>query len=198
MMKIVNKYRLNKSINKLRVTVFLSIFSLSPVYALSPPATQYSSCIVGVTDTDIRLQSPRPGLVSTVFQHDSGVLPGLLTNLDRRCIFNILPSSVHSDNNFLSADCPTTTTEIDQTTNYMAFINVSTNEYCLYQYDLDTNGSLNRRRITAVAAATTPPPPSTPINTQSVPIFSPLGILAMLSGLLWFGRRNRAVKQRNS
>lgn len=35
------------------------------------------------------------------------------------------------------------------------------------------------------------PPIVTPTNPQNIPVFGPFGLLAMLSGLLWFGNRRR-------
>ena len=187
------KYTLKPLFDRLLKAMVVYGVLFLPTYAFAAPATQYSSCIVSVDATRIRLQSPRPGLVSTLFQHSTGVLPGFRSVSNgityRRCIFNALPSSVPNAANLLSVACPIATTEIDQTTNYMAFINESTEEYCLYKYDFDTTAAQFRFNLSSVSAAQAPAQGS----TQAVPIFTPLGLLAMLSGLVWFGRRRRNI-----
>lgn len=40
-------------------------------------------------------------------------------------------------------------------------------------------------------AETTPTSPTTPAAAQNIPVFGPFGLLAVLSGLLWFGRRRK-------
>ena len=59
-----------------------------------------------------------------------------------------------------------------------------------------TNAPYGEADIDAVGAVSSasPAPPVAPIagNTQNIPIFGPFGILAMLMGLLWFGKRHRS------
>ena len=63
------------------------------------------------------------------------------------------------------------------------------NEVCTYQYTLAGVGNaLTRTNFTIYSRQA----PSTPSAT-AVPIFTPFGLIALTSGLLWFGRR-RAIK----
>ena len=59
-----------------------------------------------------------------------------------------------------------------------------------------TNAPYGEADIDAVGAVSSasPAPPVAPIagNTQNIPIFGPFGILAMLMGLLWCGKRHRS------
>ena len=61
-------------------------------------------------------------------------------------------------------------------------------EICVFRYLLDAAG--NRTSFTVVTALATTAP-------VSVPIFTPLGLIATVSGLLWFGRR-RSIKLKST
>lgn len=65
---------------------------------------------------------------------------------------------------------------------YVQTFNTTSDTYCNYQITLTP---------TTASATYLPPQPQT---TTSVPIFTPIGLIATISGLLWFGRRRKAMK----
>ncbi len=100
----------------------------------------------------------------------------------RYCFFSSAPSSVDTT-------CNTAITE-NAGTNFIATITltgVPQPESCLYSYELNTANPDMRTN-----GAITPLAPV--IAPTAVPIFTPLGLLAMMSGLLWFGKRRRKFK----
>ncbi|MGK0270369.1 MAG: hypothetical protein ACI88H_001014 [Cocleimonas sp.] len=70
----------------------------------------------------------------------------------------------------------------------------SNNDTCTYSYTLasDAGGGLTRSNIAHYALL---PPDVT--NPAAVPLFTPIGLVATISGLLWFGRRRKAIKFTN-
>ena len=80
--------------------------------------------------------------------------------------------------------CTSDTLNIESNvTFYIRTSNTDTDLYCDYAVTLTPNS----------ASAMFLPPAPAPAPT-SVPIFTPLGIVATISGLLWFGRRRKAMK----
>ena len=65
------------------------------------------------------------------------------------------------------------------------------NNTCTYSYTLtsDDMGQLSRSDFAYYQLL--PPAPSDP---TAVPLFTPIGLIATISGLLWFGRRRKAIK----
>ncbi len=65
------------------------------------------------------------------------------------------------------------------------------NNTCTYSYTLSSNASGSLTRSNFAYYQLLPPAPSDP---TAVPIFTPIGLIATISGLLWFGRRRKAIK----
>ena len=66
-----------------------------------------------------------------------------------------------------------------------------TNEVCAYSYVLTSSGTgVLSRTIPVIVTLAAP----IVINPTAVPLFTPLGLIATISGLLWFGRRRKAMK----
>jgi len=103
----------------------------------------------------------------------------------RACNFSSLPTLADMD-----TTCNIATSETNLQTNYVALLHTNalpSPTFCLYQYDIDT-GAVDVRTNGALVAVLAPSP------ATAVPIFTPLGLLAMMSGLLWFGKRRRKFK----
>lgn len=135
-------------------------------------------CAITHSDHSIHFASPA-GNPSFSYSHDRTELisgGGIHTTsgeLLRRCYYDSSPDPQVTP----SADCDTSATERNNATNYMTVLNTDDNTYCLYVYEVNLSLA---------------PPPA--VNPTSVPIFTPLGLLAMVSGLLWFGKRRRKLK----
>ena len=95
---------------------------------------------------------------------------------------------------------PATTTATDQepsitagssTTVFRTLGGDLNNNTCTYSYTLSSNASGELSRSDFAYYQLLPPAPSDP---TAVPIFTPIGLIATISGLLWFGRRRKAIK----
>lgn len=165
--------------------------------AYSTPAVLGTSCDLSTTDTSSAAfyypnGTPINFLNSNTDQLYSGAVLG--GGGLKYCFFPALPSAID-----MKTTCDVTATETNKNLNYVALIDTSAlpqPTYCLYQYHVDTDilikgGSGDGRTDGALVAALALPSTVTP---TAVPIFTPLGILTMLSGLLWFGKRRRKLK----
>jgi len=171
----------------------LAFMTSTSLYAA--PATLAPNCgLTGANSQQFLSPSPAVGASGVTLLDNLTLFPGssFQTNFPNQgdsgsiCFFPSLPTIAQID-----SDCDTTVTETDGITNYIAQFHISADTsvqptYCLYQYDIDFANTADVRTNPVVAVAAANPIPAT-----EVPIFSPLGLLAMLSGMLWFGRRSR-------
>ena len=168
------------------------LFGTSSAFAV--PAVQGAGCGLTTLDTtnaSFLLPDTILGVtnVSPVLSNNGGLISGAIfpainPGEDLRvCVFTSLPSLTD-----MNTTCDIVPAETNLQTNYVAFLHTNalpSPTFCLYKYDIDlaavdvrTNGAL----VTTFA------------SPAAVPIFTPLGLLAMMSGLLWFGKRRRKFK----
>ncbi len=183
----------NKSRFKLKLVgaTCALLLGTSSVYAV--PAVQGGGCGLTTVDTSTsELLLPDSILggtnsASPPAANGAGLIPGSNNpNLNlgedvRACFFTLLPTLADMD-----TTCNVVPTETDLQTNYLALLHTNalpSPTFCLYQYDIDL-AAVDVRTNAAVVT----------LGSTAVPIFTPLGILAMMSGLLWFGKRRRKFK----
>ena len=157
------------------------------------PAVQGGGCGLTTANTSTsnsRLPNSILGVTNTVGTPSSNIaflVPGAnVVNYNpgedvRVCFFASLPTLADMD-----TTCNILPTETDLQTNYAAFLHTNalpSPTFCLYKYDIDLAAADVRTNGAVVVLAPT-----------AVPIFTPLGLLAMMSGLLWFGKRRRKFK----
>ncbi len=160
-----------------KVLLLSALIASSFLIAGQAQAASSADCKITHSDHSIHFTTPA-GNPSFSYFHDrtnlisgSIMMSGLGESL-RRCYYDSSPDPQVTP----SADCDISATERNNTTNYMTVLNTDDNTYCLYVYK--------------VKLSLDPPV----VNPTSVPIFTPLGLLAMVSGLLWFGKRRRKLE----
>ena len=87
-------------------------------------------------------------------------------------------TSTFPDSNDIACEGPSPAFTIpDATPFYANLVNTVTNTRCAYEITLDSVNATASAMIVAQPAA--------------IPVFTPLGLVATIGGLLWFGRRRR-------
>jgi len=183
------------NLRKAGVAMAICLVSFTSVYAA--PTTEAGNCATSpVLNTDFtRFAFPPNALQLSL----GGNVPLSVLNIDRTstvirsgyssglngriCYFATTPTTAPD------TSCSVATSEVDGGTSYMALLNTTDETYCLYQYNVNTNAS-PVRFFSGVFSLV--PPQTTPVN---VPIFTPLGLLGLLSGLLWFGNRRKKLQK---
>lgn len=191
-MRILNKKvhsnQIGKKLKKSLVYSAIGIL-LSTTTAINA-ATLSSNCSVNVTSSTSLEVIGSDGAAIPISPSTIGVnatTGDMLSPTVLQCISLVPPSDI-------TVPCAISATSIplpgDGTPIYLARYDVPENTYCAYEVSLTP---------TAVAAIAFDPnmTPTNPINPTAVPIFTPIGILATMVGLLWFGRR-RAVELKNN
>lgn len=154
---------------------------ISTTSSISFAATQETSCSTAVINGGAAIQFYHPGFTGQLPTDGSGYpIHGEEGGGIRVCYYSSNPTLSQTET------CNIATTETSGTT-YASIYDAATDTSCIYSYDIDS--VTNSRSSAAVVAAAAPP-------AHAVPIFSPFGLLALLSGLLLYGkRRSVAVKK---
>ena len=183
-MKAVNKeikLSISRCIEKFKKGVIYSFLALSTSTTTVYGATLSNNCAVNIiSPTQIELIGPTLGITTiTPAAIGSNASTGItLGNGTFQCISLTAPTDL------TTPPCapPTTTVTApgDGSPLYLSQYDLTNDIYCAYEAVLTP---------TAVSAMAFVPPTIPATNPTSVPIFTPVGIIATISGLLWFGRR---------
>jgi len=165
--------------NKLIKWGLITLISATP--SISFAATQEASCSTAVINGGTAIQFYHPGFTGQLPTDGSGYpISGGEGGGIRVCYYSTNPTLSQTET------CDTSKTETSGTT-YGSIYDVATDTSCIYSYEIDS--ATNSRSSAVVVAAAAPP-------AHAVPIFSPFGLLALLSGLLLFGKRRSAALKR--
>lgn len=152
-----------------------------------------------VSILDINYENTQNGITSPeqIFFIDGiGVIPFVVStsSLYDFATFSTTPPTTTSITPSSSGDVTPepTSTAVSQTI-YASFGAGENGEVCTIQYDLQGVGGALTRTNAAIYTRLAPTVP----DPMAVPIFTPLGLIATISGLLWFGRR-RTIKVKNT
>ena len=160
---------------KLKGLGLFALLTLAFNPIITNAATLETACNVSVSGNDITLGGHPT--TSLNFAVDGTGFPGTggANAQVRLCFYSTLPTLADT------TSCDVAVTE--QTgINYVSLYGVASDTSCIWSYVVDGNNG--NSRANAVVGAQPP-------LTQSVPIFSPLGFLVLLSGLVWFGNRKK-------
>ncbi|HIP95178.1 MAG TPA: hypothetical protein EYH20_07550 [Leucothrix sp.] len=161
--------------NKLIKWGLIALISATP--SISFAATQEANCSTAVINGGASIQFYHPGFTGQLPTDGSGYpIRGGEGGGIRVCYYSTNPTLSQTET------CDTSKTETSGTT-YGSIYDVATDTSCIYSYEIDSATNNSRSSATVVAAAA----------PQAVPIFSPFGLLALLSGLLLYGKRRSAT-----
>lgn len=177
---------------------FLAVVTASPAYSAPGDAYAVTACSTTSINNGIAFDFPNTNnlnqtVITVPFFPDGVAGLGFVLNTPPLYRF-ITYSSVPPLSSSLTPLTTFNTTDEPQSTSSAQTVYVSVgagvnNEVCTYQYTLSGVGQALTRTntipYTRMAAAT------------AVPLFTPLGLIATITGLLWFGRR-RSIKLKNS
>lgn len=162
-------------ITKFYKLALLSLLTITS--SASFAATQDAACSTATVLGGNALQFYHPGFTAQLPTDGSGYpAPGGEGAGIRVCHHSNPPTLDQTET------CDVAATE-SSGTHYASIYVAGTDSSCIFSYEI--SAADNSRSTPAVVAATPPP-------VQAVPIFSPLGLLLMLSGLLLYGRRKRS------
>ena len=167
---------------------FTSFFLLQHNAYADPPPVEFDQCEVSTLQNGhLQFRSPIVPSSSSIYlnalvlQNGGDSVSG--STILRRC-FSTTPPSL----NPVPAQSNCQNSSEVNGTNYLLELNVSTDKYCIYKYEINDAQAIPRTSPSVLSLLVQP------INPTSVPIFTPLGLLAMVSGLLWFGKRRRKLE----
>ena len=163
---------------KLYKWALMALLTLSP--SASFAVTQEAACAAAIVGGGTAIQFSHPSFIGQLPTDGSAFpSPGGEGGGIRVCHYSSAPTLGQT------TVCNVATTEVTGT-NFASIYDGGTDTACIYSYEVAVAG--NARAAPAVIAAAT---------VQSVPIFSPFGLLVLLSGLLMYGKRRKGVSKTN-
>jgi len=214
------KIKLNqkKDVNKKQIGQYLRLWlgvgivaAATPTNVIAGPGSPYATginCFVGNLTNVPGTSLGRTLTINGATQNDNnfGIIAGTGTNVQGAVFNNSIAYSFRTFDTVVpttASNTPITVADInDEPVSTLiaqqVFISIGAglgDEVCTYEYTLQGVGTALTRTFGPNAIITRQPPAA--IDPTAVPIFTPLGIFATVSGLIWFGRR-RSIKLKNT